>query len=277
MAGSDNADLPQRLLILPGEILTKIMSFAVASKEPFHLELFIKMARDPQRYQAKKYRPLSQKRYAWIDTKEEHNRRNPTSAPALSRTWWLDLLPATQHEHYLDWLMVNGTSRALRECGKPAFFREKLLILSSHFLVALREVKVKRMRAFDRTLIISCVQDIVVPIGQSGLTTWVMLHKYHFLENLQTLTVYTPSESENVVQLNPSEKMVVASPPEALLATLKSLGLRADLILKVHESHLSPEGGVFASIHDQVLANIQSNVCPMLDNLLRLRGPKKVP
>ncbi|KAI4205426.1 MAG: hypothetical protein LQ350_000469 [Teloschistes chrysophthalmus] len=274
MAGSDNADPPQRLsiLLLPGEILTKIMSFAVASNEPFHLEMFIKMARDPQRYQAEKERPLTQKRYDWVDTKEEYDRRNPTSAPALSRAWWFDLLPATQHEHYLDRLMVNGTSRALRECGKPAFFREKLLILSSHFLVALREGKVNRMRPFDRTLIISCVQDIVVPIpGQSSLTTWIMLHKYHFLENLKTLTVYTPLNSENVIQLHPSEKMVVASPPEALLATLKSLGLRADLTLKVCEGHFDPE------LKEQVIASIQSNVCPMLDNLLRLRGPKKVP
>lgn len=122
------------LYLLPLEIWSKIVSYIMISDVPVDIELFTDMASHSDVYEAEKSTSPNNIEETWGNTaKEEQVSRLRTSAPKLSKTWWLDLLPKSQTEHYLDWLVVNGTCSCFRELGKIAFFSDKIYIVSPRF------------------------------------------------------------------------------------------------------------------------------------------------
>ena len=223
---SEIASFPSsRLLLLPSEIFSKVMAFLMASDVPVHLELFMDMNRVWDIYQVGIQRSRI---IPWADTKDEHLSRNATTALRFSRTWWLDLLPKSQIEHYLDWLLINSTCHRMRECGKSAFFREKPFIITTGFQTALRENTVRNMRPCDVALAKACIRDVIVPIGSHRGTAFINLPKLHLFKDLRSLNLYMPARRDGVLEQRANKTLLVESPPKELLAMLKALGLQVD-------------------------------------------------
>ncbi|KAL8753939.1 MAG: hypothetical protein Q9199_004698 [Rusavskia elegans] len=160
----DMAVAESSLLSLPDEILSMIMAFTMASEEPVKLRLFLDLNRD------------------FNDQQDCHKRSPPGfrfSSPSR-----LDLLPLDQKEHYLDWLVVNGTCNRIRRVGKSAFFREKSFMIHESLFHALRANKVTNMTASDLALAKTCIRHVVSQIS------WRIIAKSALFDHLQSISVY---------------------------------------------------------------------------------------
>ncbi|KAL8652235.1 MAG: hypothetical protein Q9226_004352 [Calogaya cf. arnoldii] len=115
--------VPCKLLSLPDEILTMILSFTMASEEPCH------------------------KRFS-----------SGFRFPDPSR---LDLLTDDQKQHYLDWIFISGTCQSTRRVGKPAFFCEKIFDVNAKLEDHLRGNKVNNMTASDVALAKACIRHVL--------------------------------------------------------------------------------------------------------------------
>ncbi|KAI2633331.1 hypothetical protein GGS21DRAFT_520121 [Xylaria nigripes] len=92
---------------LPDEILLKILTFAMENYRPFALEYSVEVF--------KKFRD------------------NKARVATLAR------LPLSQFHHAHDWVLVNSTSRRIRELSREAFFGGKDIIMTSRFIDRLRK------------------------------------------------------------------------------------------------------------------------------------------
>lgn len=152
---------------LPNEVLTKILARTVASKVPFHLDGFIQLG--------KVYQKLPSQ-----------------MTKGLSLAVFLRALPSSQKEHYLDWLLVNGTgtSRRVRACGKLAFFSEKIFMISPRLLKTLQDGSCRNVSAPDKAAVLSHVQHVVAPLPTADLACrFSRLSPYNAFTRIRVLSI----------------------------------------------------------------------------------------
>lgn len=220
-AFSESAPPHFRLDSLPGEVLSRIMTYMMVSGTPVYFWLYLQFSRNGKFQEAEKERLAHSK------------------VPRPRRTLWIQNLPENQREHYLDWRAATSTSRRLRECGTPAFFRQKEFIVPTTMLQALQEDEV-RSSTFD--MAVNSIEDIVVPIDNFvSSTSFIALPKYHHFKRLKTLTIDAGSSVKRIMDgtvYRPSPKLEGSryiaprplAPPKELLDLLARLGLRHDQI-----------------------------------------------
>ncbi|KAL8813752.1 MAG: hypothetical protein Q9200_000005 [Gallowayella weberi] len=161
------------LLALPGETFEIVMAFAMASEKPAQLWRFIDLVRDSQKY-------ACVDRSAW------------TYTDSFKRIWWLDRLPNTQREHYLDWVLVNRTCHLFRQCGRPAFFREKDFSVSRRSLDVLRDLDDAGTTSEDLVLAKDCVRKLVTPIEGSYPLEALKLRGLRLFRQIRSLSICVP-------------------------------------------------------------------------------------
>ena len=197
-------DSPAFLPLLPGEILTRIMTFAMASDEPVFLWLFRNLTRIECFY------PLQQQR-------------------GDAKQFYLDpTFPESQQKHLLDWVSVTGTCHRLGECGIPAFFRAKSFVVPPDMLQGLLDGKI-RSPNFD--LAMDSICKVVVPLRSlySG-SDFMILPKYHRFARLSAMTIRAPDTRENMLgKLKSVEALLQKETPKELHDLLRQLGLRLDI------------------------------------------------
>ena len=200
----DNTDdSPASLALLPRELLTKIMSFAMASDMPVFLWLFRNLIRINRFYDSLLERAITK--------------------PFLTDPE----LPETQQQHLQDWVTVTGTCRRLREYGIPAFFRERSFVVPPHMLKDLLDGKI-RSSNFD--MAIDCIHKVEVPVGSvSRGASWMFLPKYHRFTRLSTLTIRVPDSRDQILDEGRRERPWSQETPRELHDLLRRLGLRVDI------------------------------------------------
>lgn len=169
MAFTDSsADVDRDILsVFPNEVLTEILAHMVASEIPLYLQDFIDMGK-------------------WHQTLTTQAARSYPGA----RDWFLTQLTSSQREHYLDWLVVNGTSRRFRACGKLAFFSEKILIIPPSLLKALQDGSCKNVSAPDKAAIFSHARHIIASLpGKSIGSHFMKLPNYNAFTRMRVLSI----------------------------------------------------------------------------------------
>ncbi|KAL8789307.1 MAG: hypothetical protein Q9213_001230 [Squamulea squamosa] len=261
---------PSRLLLLPGELFSKVIDFTMASTTPVHIELFIDMARNPELYQAEKERTTL---LPWVESREEQLSRLPTTAPQFSRTWWLDLLPKTQVEHYVDWVAGNATCTRFRVCAKQAFFREKRHIASTSFLKALMSKKISHMSLSDQALAQHCIQHVIIPLSSIKAASFIRLPSIsQAFANVRTMTLYMDMIPSRILQLHSLETPFTKPAPFELQDILNRLGFRSETMaveVVLTSCHLlrDPERSL--------RVGLEADVYPILRTLLRIKSMPK--
>ena len=134
-------DSPASLHLLPGELLTKIMSFAMASDMPVFFWVFRNLTHI----------------HCFKDLLE--GRPYPK---AFFRYSSHATFPKSQQQHLLDWVRVTGTCRRLREYGIPAFFRTKTFVVPPRMLSGLLD---GRIRSSNLDMAMDWIRKVVVPVN----------------------------------------------------------------------------------------------------------------
>ena len=196
-------DSPASLILLPGEILTKIMSLAMASDEPVFLWLFRNLIRVNRFYDSLLERAVTK--------------------PFLTDPE----LPQSQQQHFQDWVGVTGTCRRLRECGIPAFFREKNFVFPLHMLRGLLDGKI-RSSNFDMAM--DCIHKVVVPVNSvSNGTDFMQLRYYRRFTRLSAMTIRALDSPDRMLDGGWQERPWSQGAPKQLHRLLRRLGLRVDI------------------------------------------------
>ena len=194
---------PASLPLLPGEILTKIMSLAMASDEPVFLWLFRNLIRVNRFYDSLLERAITK--------------------PFLTDP----TLPQSQQHHFQDWVGVTGTCRRLRECGIPAFFREKSFVVPLHMLRGLLDGKI-RSSNFDMAM--DCIHKVVVPVNSvSNGTDFMQLRYYRRFTRLSAMTIRALDSPDQMLDETRQERPWSPDTPKQLHCLLRRLGLRVDI------------------------------------------------
>ena len=195
--------VPASLLMLPGEILTKIMSFAMASDTPVFLWVFRNLS-------------LSYCPYDWLNQR------------AATKRFWSDhTILQSQQQHLQDWISVTGTCRRLRECGIPAFFREKSFVVPPGMLRDLLDGKI-RSSNFDMAM--ECIHKVVVPLntGVDGME-FLILPEYHRFTRLSAMTIQAGDSPNRILDERRQDRPWPQETPEELHDLLRQLGLEIDI------------------------------------------------
>ena len=274
----DGIPLESRLLSLPNEILRKIMTFAVTSNVPFHLRLFVEMARDPDKFTDGK------KRNVKVDNLKVLSMISPTdfvapgrtTASPLSEAWWLQVLPRSQIEHYRDWIFMNSTCHQMRAWGCHIFFREKIFIIDPDDHDQLRGSGIPGMNPIISSLIKENVSNVALPIRGMIPRPWINIPKIHqAFNNLHTLNVYVPAISKEVYEWT-AERFTVVPPPQELQQMFRSLGPRLFDHLVFNIMIVEPRGPMVRDnsglTKQDFLRDLETVVYPIL-RVLVSRGP----
>ncbi|CAD6585444.1 MAG: hypothetical protein ASARMPRED_002164 [Alectoria sarmentosa] len=178
-----SADVDRDILsVFPNEILTEILAHMVASETPLYLQDF-------------------------IDTGKWHQNLNTQVARSYpgAHDWFLTHLTSSQKEHYLDWLVVNGTSRRFRACGKLAFFSEKILIIPPSLLKALQGGSCRNVSAPDKAAIFSHARQIIASLpGRSIGSHFMKLPDYNAFTRMRVLSIQTHGTALIAIPLRPA-------------------------------------------------------------------------
>lgn len=227
------------LLLLPSEILTEIMSFAMASDVPVFFWVF---------------RDLN-------DTFEDLLKQRGDSK-TLPRFY---IFPESQHQHLLDWVGVTGTCRRLREYGIPAFFREKSFLVPPRMLRGLLDGGI-RSSNFDMAM--DCIRKVVVPVDSfiNG-SDFMMLPKYHRFTRLRTITVRALDSRYEILDDKRREKPWPQETPKELHDLLRQLGLRVD-ITRLKLVIMASEESVVPSL----IESMEQGIYPLLRTLIHRRA-----
>ena len=241
---SNSAVLPAGLDTLPGEVLTKILTFTMASDTPVYFWLYLQSSRNREYLRAGMEESLKSQAY-WF----QRSSRSPA-------------LPANQVEHHSDWCIATSVSRRMRESGVPAFFRHKTFIVPPDMLADLQESKI-------RVSIIGCavdrIENIMVPIDNFTLASnFIILPRYHHFTRLKTLTIQAGSSVRRILDSQSFHGAWSIEPtlyplPEELLDMLARLGLR----LSETELRLVARN-IDVSEVDSLIKNMERNVYPFL-------------
>lgn len=244
-ATHDGSAPPVRLDTLPGELLSKILTFAMASDVPVYFWLFMNFTRDVR----------------------SHTNKGGHMFPSQPTGAFLHdvSLPENQKEHYLDWRIVTSISHDLRSYGEPAFFHSKTFIIPPTMLRVLQDSKA-RSSNFD--MAIERIQHIAVPVSNfvNG-SDFITLPKYHFFTRLSTLTIRAPDSTGRILDAYAWDRQWPRETPMELLELLRRLGLRVDRI----EVKLV----VIEKEEDEVplcIDNLERGVYPLLRTLVRRRA-----
>ena len=234
-----------RLQLLPGELLTEIMSYAMASDEPVFFWLFRNLTRSYRFYDLQQQRGYN----------KSYNTRSR-------------VLPESQQQHLLAWLSVTGICHRLRECGIPAFFREKSFVVPPSML---RNILDGKVQSSYLDLAMDCIRKVVVPVRSfcSG-SDFMILPKYHRFSRLSAMTIRAPDEQELIPDEWMKEKLwpLMETPtPKELHDVLRQLGLRLDITklkleIEDHEKSLVPS----------LIETIEQWVYPALRTLIQQRA-----
>ena len=237
---------PTQLLSLPYELLCEIMTFTMASETLVYFWPFLDIAR---------YLNL-------CGMGQERGYATPSEikSPYLPNS----RCPESQREHHLDWLMATGTCHRLRECGRPAFFRDKVFIIPP---ITLRVLLDGKARSSNFDMAMHWIHEIVVPASKflSG-TDFMILPKYHRFTRLRTLTIWAPASADSILEAHERDRPWPQVPPKELLILLGQLGLRVNDI-KVKLIIIAKGKSEVPSIID----NMEESVYPQLQTLIRRR------
>lgn len=244
------------LSLIPGEILSMILHFAMRCNTPVHLEHLLKYAQQRQNIRrAKKIREI-----AW------ETGQIIISEPGAFANWFVDLVPG-ELEHYQDWLLVNSTCRRFRVWGKKPFFMEKVFVVKPEFWENLGETT-KWITAEDVAIARASIRHVIAPAEhQNSPSQFLILPKYCALQNLRTLTIQigcSSSEIDYFSSLDLSELKQYPL-PEKFASLLQDLGLPVDrlemgLNLNGNENH-----------HQNEINRLVNRVYPVLEMRKRLR------
>ena len=102
--GDEERPSPPPISKIPREILCRILDYTMASEVPLDLDVFLSLG---WRCGIGQF-PMSS---SW-------------------KSWYPEGQYYSQKEHFLDWVSVNGTCRAFRAYGTPAFFAHKIVTIT---------------------------------------------------------------------------------------------------------------------------------------------------
>ena len=247
---SKSIALPAGLDTMPGEILTKILTFTMASDTPVYFWL-LQLARNGESHKGGIQRSFRPRAYLF------------------PRILWGSTLSADQDEHYSDWRIATSISRRMRKSGIPAFFREKTFLVRHNMLADLIEGEY-RSSTYD--MAVDMIEKIVVPIGDfKDPVRFIALPKYHFFTQLKTLTI---DAGWSIRRIRDNQTWSTGTtrypPPKELLDLLACCGLRQS------ETELR----IVTSIKDvsevnSLIRSLERNVYPILRQLGgRRTGPE---
>ncbi|CAF9916670.1 MAG: hypothetical protein ALECFALPRED_010815 [Alectoria fallacina] len=182
-SSATSADVGRDILsVFPDEVLTEILAHMVASEIPLYLQDFTELG----------------------EWHREPNTQAAWSYPG-SRNWFLTMLTSSQKEHYLDWLVVNGTSRRFRACGKWAFWSQKILIIPPSLLKALEDGSCKNVSAPDKAAIFSRARHIIASLpGQSIGSHFMKLPDYNAFTRTRVLSIQPHGTALIAIPLSPA-------------------------------------------------------------------------
>lgn len=223
---------------VPNEILAKILGFAVASDIPIHLQHFIDLDRTAH-----------PKEPAYDDGDGGYH----TVPYVMPQDWWLSQLAASQKDHFLDWILINGTCQRFRLIGKSAFFREKVFMLEEIFLRDLQAGKVKRLSAADTAMAFTCITHVVAPFSLTGAASRYLglVHYQRVLPHLRIFDIM-PRMEQGILSTLDSEPKTPREPPERLIDLLGRIGLNTDRVRVRFVYPKSSEPWIMRELQDQV-------------------------
>ena len=236
---------PIHLDALPGELLYKIIAFAVASETPVFFWL------------------LHDSSWKCLFRRTEREGGHTDSSQSTDAFIHHVSLPEDQKRHYVDWRIVTSTSHRIRSYGKPAFFHAKTFVISPTMLQVLTDQK-PQSSTFD--LAIDHIRHIMVPV--SGLMNgmdYVILPKCHLFRCLKTLMIRVPDKIRQIMDGHTNDGLWPREAPKEFLEVLGGLGLRVDEV-KVKIEVVAKENKIPS--HTKIM---QRRVYPMLRNLIQLR------
>lgn len=138
---------------VPHEIISRILAYTMASTSPLHLQHFL---------------DLGQKTHNHDPTYDNYDVDYHFRSHLLSRDWWFAQLDPSQKDHFLDWLLINGTCQRFSSLGKALFFSEKTFIISPALLRNLEEKKVRNLTVAATNRASSLITSVIVPISPVG-------------------------------------------------------------------------------------------------------------
>ena len=237
-------DSPASLLFLAGELLTKIMSFAMASDMPVFLWVFRNLT-------------------------HIHCFKDLLEGRQYSRTLFHHpshaTFPKSQQQHLLDWVRVTGTCHRLREYGIPAFFRTKSFVVPARMLNGLLD---GRIRSSNLDMAMDWIRKIEVPINcVSKGSDFLILPKYHRFAGLSAMTIRVPDSQNRILWDSGRERPWPQETPQELHNLLKQLGLRLD-ITKLKLVMMATRESVVPSL----IESMERGVYPLLRILIQRRA-----
>ena len=244
---------PRGLCSLPVELLSEIMTFAMASDTPVYFWLYLKYSRNSMIREA--------------ETARLRSRQSCISSPV-----WMEMMPQNQKKHYSDWRAATSTCRGLKKSAISAFFRHKSFVIPPWMLAELRDGKVPSS-SFD--MAVESIENVVVPIyNLTRSTDFIALPKYHHFRKLKILTFdggFNMMDVMNGEQYDTSRKDYIApspvQPPQEFLNLLALLGLRLDQIEFRFLLRIKDESGA-----QSMFRTIEKNVYPFLHVLIQRRA-----
>ncbi|KAL8806803.1 MAG: hypothetical protein Q9182_001063 [Xanthomendoza sp. 2 TL-2023] len=145
----------------------------MASEKPAQLWLFIDLTRESEQY-------------GCLDPSDRK------CTHSSGKFWRFDRLPDSQRKHYLDWVLVNRTSRLFRQCGRPAFFREKDFSVSRRFFGVLQDLEGAGATNENLALAKACVRHLVTPIEMTYSTELWKLQNLRQFRQIRSLRICIP-------------------------------------------------------------------------------------
>ena len=184
---------------LPGELLSKILTFAVANDAPVYFWLFpnLNFEFDEWKYYVKKVQSGSLR------------------------------IPRNQREHHRDWLGMTMTSRRFRQYGLPAFFREKTFIVPANMLRPYTAgTGTKRSKGLF--LAKESIRHIIVTCRIDNSVDFPSLKDCHELRSLASMTIWAPQTHDKLLYGLDYSELWPTDMPEEFLDLLKKTGVRVN-------------------------------------------------
>lgn len=151
-----------------------------------------------------------------------------SSESACAERFFLEELDPGQKEHFLDFVFVNSTCRALRAAGKRAFFAGKIFVIGPPFLRKLCGAT-PRLGAENLEIAKACIGHVIAPIPNVGSPCeFITLPRYHALQRLRTLNIRTGCWDMVVFSSVNEPTIQRHALPEELLGLLGGIGVRVD-------------------------------------------------
>ncbi|KAL8902421.1 MAG: hypothetical protein Q9207_004729 [Kuettlingeria erythrocarpa] len=236
-----------RLLTLPCEILTDILALTMASHEPADLSIF-------------------------IDVLRVRDMKADGACPNVHGR--------EQRDHWLDWMFVSGTCRLFKCYGKPAFFREKSFVISTHCIQVLTRVVGSEGLSTDLLLAKACIGSIVAPIDGMTINAWAMLPYLRFFERLRCLSIEFPVmlKGNNFHPEFPDQppehqrQVPFDAPTYHLTSELNMLGLKVPMITFSWRLSMTEEN----SPSPLALSGLETDVFSTLKLVVEMNDPANV-